>query len=214
MSVREQLGSLSMSWGAGENTTSLSGLFQTRAVIGYLLFPWPLCLLCVISISCWAELVSQFNASQLFEIAKENSLTQKYVDFLKMSKGKWRRQFRIAQLPSLPIPSFLKKSLFGTFFSNVSSLAVLATKNGLPTHTAHWPRLTIHTFCFSQIPPHHCPSSLLFCWRIQSVFTPKSRVAQSKPLRDSGKALCYVRIEKPHVRDYALSPAHGRPSEA
>lgn len=163
MSVRERLGSLSMSWGAGENTTSLSGLFQTRAVIGYLLFPWPLCLLRVISISCWAELVSQFNASQLFEIAKENSLTQKYVDFLKMSKGKWRRQFRIAQLPSLPMPIFfLKKSLFGTFFSIVSSLAVLATKNRLPAHTAHWPRLTIHTFCFSQIPPHHVPPPFYF----------------------------------------------------
>ena len=88
MSVRGQQGSLSLAQGAGENLTTLSGLLQAHAVSSYLLSPWPLHLLYVISVSCGVKLVSQFNACQPFEVAKENSLAWKYVDLLKMSKGK------------------------------------------------------------------------------------------------------------------------------
>lgn len=57
---------------------------------------------------------------------------------------------------------FFLKSLLGISFFNVPSVAVLATKNLTHGLSAPWPRCTGHSFCFSRIPSHHFPTSLLF----------------------------------------------------
>lgn len=82
-----------------------SGLLQKTAVISYLLFPWPLCLL-HISISRCTQQISQLNACEHFEATEENSLAQKYVGFLKTSEGKWGRW--VCPNPP-PIPVSIKK---------------------------------------------------------------------------------------------------------
>lgn len=107
--------------------------------------------------SSWFHSLMSVNS----EIAKENSVAQKYVNLPKISKRKWTRWVCIAQLLSLLI-FFFFKSLLGISFFNVPSVAVLATKNLTHGLSAPWPRCTGHSFCFSQIPSHHFPTSLLF----------------------------------------------------
>lgn len=105
--------------------------------------------------SSWSHSLMPVNS----EVAKENSLAQKYVDLLKMSKGKWTRWVCIAQLLSLLI-SFFLKSLLGISFFNVPSVAVLVAKNLTRGLSAPWPRFTGHSLFLPNpfSPLSHLPS--------------------------------------------------------
>ena len=96
----KQLGFFNMAWGAGDNTTSLSGLLLRCAIIRDL-SPGP-CVWHVLCVSCWAKLDPQCKASQLFEWLKRIHMHDTILGLLQMSEGK-RRSVWIAQLFLLPI---------------------------------------------------------------------------------------------------------------
>ena len=87
--------------------------------------------------SSWSHSLMPVNS----EVAKENSLAQKYVDLLKMSKGKWTRWVCIAQLLSLLISFFFFFMCIRYFFLQCSFCSCFSCQKLDPGLSAPWPSL-------------------------------------------------------------------------